>query len=291
MEVYCSGTARIQHRSSGRIYEIDSDLLDWEMVGSDDRQMGPEYHHEAAVDHPDLGKITWGLWEYPMGIENYRETNVGPHEVVEDFDYGLEHTGDDSDEWFEPAPPDDPFAMFMSSFRGSSDLLAQSGSDDGGHLVNRLVFSHQVTALEAYLGDTLKNEVFRDLNALQRLVDQDDDLKKEKFTLAEISKDPRLIEKKVREHLRGIMYHNLARVDVLYRIALGVKILDLATDKKSLFAAVMLRHDCVHRNGADKDGHPPEVFTKTFVQQTADSIRDFVRSVEHAVAARPKNAP
>ncbi len=153
------------------------------------------------------------------------------------------------------------------------------------------MFSHQVTALEAYLGDTLKNEVFRDLNALQRLVDQDDDLKKEKFTLAEISKDPRLIEKKVREHLRGIMYHNHARVDVLYRIALGVKILDLATDKKSLFAAVMLRHDCVHRNGADKDGRPPEVYTKTFVQQTADSIRDFVRSVEHAVAARPKNAP
>jgi hypothetical protein len=37
-------------------------------------------------------------------------------------------------------------------YHGSSDLLAKSGSADGGHLVNRLVFSHQVTALEAYLG-------------------------------------------------------------------------------------------------------------------------------------------
>jgi hypothetical protein len=61
MEVYCNGTARIQHHSSGRIYEIDGDLLDWEIVGGDDRQMGLELHHEAAVDHPDLGKITWGL--------------------------------------------------------------------------------------------------------------------------------------------------------------------------------------------------------------------------------------
>jgi hypothetical protein len=291
MEVYCNGTARIQHHSSGRIYEIDGDLLDWEIVGSDDRQMGPELHHEAAVDHPDLGKITWGLWEYPMGIENYRETNAGRHEIIEDFDYGLEHTPDSVDEWLDPVPPDDPFTIFMSSYHGSSDLLAQSGSDDGGHLVNRLVFSHQVTALEAYLGDTLKNEVFRDLDAMQRLVDQDIDLKKEKFTLAEISKDPGLVEKKVREHLRGIMYHNLARVDVLYKIALGVRMLDLAADTKPLFAAVVLRHDCVHRNGADKDGRPLDVFTKTYVQQTADSIRDFVRSVENAVDARPRKAP
>jgi hypothetical protein len=286
MEVYCNGTAHFRHHLSGHTYEIDSDLLDWEIVGSDERQMGPEFHYEAAVDHPDLGKITWGLWEYPMGIENYRETNAGHHEIIEDFDYGLEHTPDSADEWLDPAPPDDPFTIFMSSYHGSGDLLAENGSDDGGHLVNRLVFSHQVTALEAYLGDTLKNEVFRDLDAMRRLVDQDIDLKKEKFTLAEISKEPELVEKKVREHLRGIMYHNLARVDVLYKIALGVRMLDLAADTKPLFAAVMLRHDCVHRNGADKDGRPLDVFTKTFVQQTADTIRDFVRSVENAVVAR-----
>jgi hypothetical protein len=190
MEVYCNGTARIQNHSSGRIYEIDSDLLDWEIVGSDDRQMGPEFHHEAAVDHPDLGKITWGLWEYPMGIENYRETNAGRHEIIEDFDYGLEHTPDSVDEWLDPVPPDDPVTIFMNSYHGSSDLLAQSGSDDGGHLVNRLVFSHQVTALEAYLVDTLKNEVFRALDAMQRLVDQDIDLKKEKFTLVSGGANP-----------------------------------------------------------------------------------------------------
>jgi hypothetical protein len=100
-----------------------------------------------------------------------------------------------------------------------------------------------------------------------------------------------LVEKKVRKHLRGIMYHNLARVDVLYKIALGVRMLDLAADTKPLFAAVVLRHDCVHRNGADKDGRPLDVFTKTFVQQTADTIRDFVRSVENAVDARPRKAP
>ena len=80
-------------------------------------------------------------------------------------------------------------------YHRSSDLLAKSGSADGGHLVNRLVFSHQVRALEAYLGDTLKNEVMRDRPAMQRLIDSDADLKIQKFTLTEIAKDPQLIDR------------------------------------------------------------------------------------------------
>ena len=58
-------------------------------------------------------------------------------------------------------------------------------------------------------------------DAMQRLIDRNGDLAKEKFTLAEISKEPGLVERKVREHLRSILYHNLAKVDVLYNIALG----------------------------------------------------------------------
>src|SRR3984893_14407960 len=124
MEAYSNGIASIRHHETGRIHEIEGDMLDWEIVDGDERQMGPEYHHEAAFEHPELGKIVWGLWEYPIGVENYRKTDAGPHEVVEDLDYGLLHTREDSDNWFEPPPPDDPFAVFMDSYHGSSDLPA-----------------------------------------------------------------------------------------------------------------------------------------------------------------------
>jgi hypothetical protein len=125
-----------------------------------------------------------------------------------------------------------------------------------------------------------------DKAAMQRLIDQDDDLAKEKFTLTDISKDPGLVERKVREHLRYVLYHNLAKVDVLYNIGLGVRILNLTSDKSSLFKAVMLRHDCVHRNGFDKEGNELKVFTKSFVQGTADLIKVFVEDIEKAVQAR-----
>lgn len=286
MEVYCKGTARIRHKMTGEIYDIENDELDWDAVGGDERQMGPEIHYEAMIEHPELGDLTWGLWEYPVGIENYRETNAGPHEVIEDFDYGLEHSEPESDEWLDYTVPDNPFTIFMDSYHHTGDLLADHGKDNGGHLLNRMVFSHQVTALEAYLGDTLMKEVMADTSAMQRLIDQDDDLAKEKFTLAEISKEAGLVERKVREHLRSILYHNLAKVDVLYNIALEVRILTLASDKKSLFKAVLLRHDCVHRNGFDKDGNELKVFTKAFVQNTADLIKTFVEDIEKAVRAK-----
>lgn len=57
MEICCSGTARISHVLSGEIFGIEADELVWDIVGGDERQMGPETHFEASVEHPDLGTL------------------------------------------------------------------------------------------------------------------------------------------------------------------------------------------------------------------------------------------
>lgn len=280
MRIYCKGKARIRHHETKRIYEIESEELDWEAVDGDERQMGPEIHYEAVVDHPELGMLTWGIWEYPVGIENYQNTDVGNHEIVDDFKYGLEHVPDD---WLDYTVPNDPFTIFMNSYRHSSDLLADFGKNPGAFLLNRMVFSHQITAMEAYLGDTLINAVMGNATAMQRLIEKDNELVKEKFTLVEISREPALVERKVREYLRSILYHNLAKVDSLYNIALGIRILNETNDKAGLFKAITLRHDCVHRNGFDKDGNEIQDFTQQFVQSTANLIKDLVERIEQAV--------
>ncbi|MCB0018542.1 MAG: hypothetical protein KDE09_12190 [Anaerolineales bacterium] len=100
MEIYCNGIARIKHNKTGKIYEIDEDELTWDVADISDRQMGPETHYEAVVEHPQLGKLTWGLWEYPSGIENYFSANIGDHIFLQNFEYGLEH------EKPEPEPED-----------------------------------------------------------------------------------------------------------------------------------------------------------------------------------------
>jgi hypothetical protein len=150
-----------------------------------------------------------------------------------------------------------------------------------------MVFSHQITAMEAYLGDTLINEVLRDNDEIARLIKKDTELAQKKFTLTEISGGEDLVRKNVRDHLRSILYHNLAKVDALYKIALQINILPHDDGaKNSLFRAVQLRHDCVHRNGFDKDGKPVGVFTRSFVEELANLIKGFIENVEKEVQAR-----
>lgn len=91
MIIYARGTAIIEHNASGEKFEIHDDELDWEPVGGDDRGMGPETIYEAFIEHDELGDLRWTISEYPAGIENFTETDVGVHRVIQDFDYGLEH--------------------------------------------------------------------------------------------------------------------------------------------------------------------------------------------------------
>jgi hypothetical protein len=177
MHVYCKGTARIKHKVTGVVYDVERDELGWDAVGSEERQMGPEIHYEAVVEHPELGLLSWSLWEYPVGIQNHNQTDVGEHELIEDVDYELEA---ERGLWVDYDIPENPFTIFMDSYHHTGDLLAEYGSDSGFHLVNRMIFSQQITALEAYLGDTLIKAVLIDREAINRLLTKDAELSKER---------------------------------------------------------------------------------------------------------------
>ena len=61
--------------------------LDWEIVETDEREMGVERLHEAIFDYacPDCKKnitITLHVWEYPEGFCNMDEIGVEGGELV-----------------------------------------------------------------------------------------------------------------------------------------------------------------------------------------------------------------
>ena len=88
--VHVQGKARIRHSVTAEVYEIDADEIHFADGGSDERAMGPETTYSAVVHHPQLGQLLWQLWEYPIGVENYRETDSGPHLLLEDFEFSIE---------------------------------------------------------------------------------------------------------------------------------------------------------------------------------------------------------
>lgn len=170
-------------------------------------------------------------------------------------------------------------------------LPIDHGKDDGHYLLNRMIFSHQITALESYLSDRLLRAVLDTREAMNRLMAHDKELSQKKFTLAQIAAEPDLVKNTVQRHLRSIVYHNLDRVDALYRIAFDVKIVDLIGDAAALFRAIKLRHDCVHRNGFDDRGIKLNIFTIEFGQKVATDIMAFVGRVEAEMRAKASPPP
>lgn len=188
------------------------------------------------------------------------------------------------DMWEDYDVPEDPHSIFVTSQRQLEELLERQGSDAGDAMLNRMVFAQHVSAMEAFLADTLINHVMASEKPLSALLKGNSDLNAEKFTLSEIVGQPDLVKSKVRDYLRSLLYHNLPKIDAVYRHALGVEVLPKGQDHSELMKAIHLRHDCVHRNGYDTAGNRLTVFTKDYIRGTAAKIRSLVDRVELATS-------
>jgi len=195
------------------------------------------------------------------------------------------------DEWLDQYSDPDPHETFMDSYRHSQEILRDHGGENGNHLINRMVFTQQVTALEAYLGDTLIRAVKDNPLALSRLAEKDTTLNESKHKLSDIAANPSFVTDKVIGYLRGLVYHNIQKVDLLYRTALEIRIFGDGDLNGRLLEAIKYRHDCVHRNGNDKDGNRLDIFTKAYVGSVADLMRDLVDRVERDMAEAFNDGP
>jgi hypothetical protein len=90
--VYCAGSAKLKSKATGEIFEVHPSDLAWDHT-SEERQMGAEVCYTASVEFEtsDGGSMgcTWQVWEYPIGVENMKETTPDAAELISDFDYGL----------------------------------------------------------------------------------------------------------------------------------------------------------------------------------------------------------
>jgi hypothetical protein len=219
-----------------------------------------------------------------------------PHVVV-DAGHAYYDGPPHDEDWSDFDTPPQPYSVFMDSFRETSSLLSERGGD-GTSLVNRMVFGQQLSALEAYLSDTLINGVLKDKAVMAKLLENDKDLEKKKFTLAQVDADPTLVTKTVQVHLRGVLYHNIPKVSALYRIAFDINLFELLGEenKARLMQAVLYRHDCVHRNGHDTEGRKLDVFTREYVRDIAHVIGQLVDEIQNERASNmlkdiPWNVP
>lgn len=262
-----------------------------------------EKHSESAVYVPEP---EWALFDRMSDVYSEGTTDVTCSECSSDFEAYVQNYASgcevtlndfpdvdvdasmafytpDPDEYYEPEYeiPDNPHTIFNQSYTETTDMLESYGDDSGNSLINRMVFVQQVTALEAYLSDTLIKSCSSDDRIVKKILSKNKQLIKEKYTLEEIASNPSLVKDKVLEFLYKITFHNLRQVIPLYMHAFDINILEpLSDDQKSqLFSAILHRHDCVHRNGYDKDGNQLDVFTKQYVLEVANISKAIVDQI------------
>ena len=206
--------------------------------------------------------------------------NDFPNSKIE-ASHGYYDGPDPDDEWFDDVISDDPYNVFMSSYDECTQYLVLHGGD-GFSLLNRMVFAQHISALEAYLSDTLIGQADDRNEVMLALLQNDKKLLDQKFGLKEFLDEPELVKKTVRKYLRGVIHHNLPAVDSLYRYAFNIDLFNLMGQERSgkLIQAIKYRHDCVHRNGKDKDDKKLDVFTKEYVTEIGKVTYDLVKSIE-----------
>ncbi|WP_424973296.1 hypothetical protein [Dinoroseobacter sp. S76] len=187
------------------------------------------------------------------------------------------------DDWSDPGSTPYPYSVYKESYCQLCELLASLGEDHGQSLINRMIFAQHVSAMEAYLCDTLVNSVTESEDARSKLISADKTLREAKLPLVDVAKGEEAVKRFVTGYLKKLLYHDLKKIDSLYRSALGVPILTSNDDNKALLHAVVLRHDCVHRNGSSPEGDPPTAFTKDYVGEIAAVIKGLIERIEDRV--------
>ncbi len=114
------GKVAIQHGDTGVVYEIDGNDFEFEIDEKNQRKKGVETIYSAELDHPQLGNLTWKVWEYPINeIEKFYQ-NIGSHKLLGDIDFKKE--GGMLDENDNQDRIDELVAWFHKNFEDPQEL-------------------------------------------------------------------------------------------------------------------------------------------------------------------------
>ncbi|GGI82210.1 hypothetical protein GCM10007978_20000 [Shewanella hanedai] len=117
--------------------------------------------------------------------------------------------------------------------------------------IYKMIHIHAVTAMETYLGDSLKSAVIGNKIYIANAARNLEELSKKNFKLSEILSYEGDVEKIVLEQLGKYLYHDVSKVMKIYKATLGFS---YTYDLKYLIEITTVRHDLVHRNGKNNEG-------------------------------------
>lgn len=164
MKISTTGIAIVRHSDTGELFEIFPDEIDWEVVASEERDMGADRLWSASTSRDELGDIRWEMSEYPEGFLGELVSDLNGHELVQNFSVEIEHEPDpddddfDEDDFDREAASEEMKEWFYSNYEDPANSLPYI-SAEGGY---QWIYGGPETPQEA-LGDNFSDEYPREL--------------------------------------------------------------------------------------------------------------------------------
>ncbi|MFS2020315.1 hypothetical protein ACEN88_27535 [Massilia sp. CT11-108] len=252
-------------------------MRDWFLA----RYCDPAY--ETPYESAEGGYIwIWGGPYYAEEELQGRFSHIVDDEVIEELAEDLNRDGGyqwapvrrDDDRDYEDLfgldldKPDDPLSRLKERLAGATSVLSLEGAGAAMEQLSRMAFGAAISALEAYLWETVAFWAKGNREVLKGIVQNMPELRDQPIKLGEVFDAHDGIEARVMFYLQNLVWHRFDKAAMLLRFGLGIK----PPSFKLFEEALTKRHDIVHRSGHDKDGNPVVV--------TAQDARDLAAAVE-----------
>jgi hypothetical protein len=147
---------------------------------------------------------------------------------------------------------DEPLLGLVERLRQANAVLTLLGDANTKSLVEKLAFGAAISALEAFLWETMSYWVEHDSQVVENIITKIPRFRDEPMTLGQIYDRQKDLKAHVFTYLQNIVWHRWDQVSPLFTIGLGIEL-----DSTKVFQSAMVkRHDIVHRSGHDEDGIP-----------------------------------
>ncbi|MDY7828154.1 HEPN/Toprim-associated domain-containing protein [Aeromonas caviae] len=167
---------------------------------------------------------------------------------------------------------------FYNNFMESMNDLDSINTGSNHPVIQRMIFSTVISAMEAYLSDTLKRNVFNREGVKRRFVKIYKNFSSDALNGSDVFDYLDKLDGKIKYYIdKKMSFHDTQLIENIYTKVLHCKI---DKDKlKQLSAFVDKRHDIVHRNGKDQDSNVHNISQKD-VRILIRVVSDFVQDID-----------
>lgn len=192
-------------------------------------------------------------------------------------------------EWLEQQerPHRAVFRTLCQTLDNIEELCTLEMDEQQSRMLRRMLLSQSITAMEVFFSDTLIPAAATSVEAQERMLKSKIiGIGEIQFRLSDAAGKADFAKEKLVDYLRAVSFHDIAKVTKLFQVGLGVDIRPEEAELGKVETAIKQRHDCVHRNGKDREtGKELEISRKWLLSLTA-SLRNMLRAVDEKVEAR-----